>query len=148
MIKNNVIKLQFLLIISLYGFSHYVAAAEDQITDPCGKELYKEKIALTKNKITKPSFARLPFSPHRPSIRKGCVGISFSINTVGLVFNAKIKKTSHVRVFNRSALYTIKKYRFQQNDKVFKEAYLIINFDYDYDRTKDENSLHRRLQYL
>jgi len=108
-----------------------ISASEVSMQDVCGKKSSKISIALTKERVIKAYNPSFPSSPYLEDVSKGCVGIGFSISPDGLAINAKIRKTSHNRIFDKAAKKAIQNYRFQKDMVIFQDAYLIIKFDID-----------------
>lgn len=104
-------------------------AADTSDKSLCGEFQYKNNITLTEQRVIEAYQPTIPTSPYPTGITKGCVGMSFSIDSDGVAFDFRIIKASHPRIFDKAAKEVIKKYRFRKDMNIFKEAYLIINFD-------------------
>ncbi|NQZ10039.1 MAG: TonB family protein [Algicola sp.] len=86
-------------------------------------------IAQTEGRILKGYQYSFPSSPYANGHTTGCVKLSFKISKRGLATQIRVESAIPARVFNRSAIKALKKYKFDVPNMQPERNILILEFE-------------------
>ena len=121
-------KFLIVLTICIAGCTH-TKASENIDTNLCLSAEESIVIARTEARIIEKYQYSFPESPYPTSYSKGCVKLSFKISSEGLATEIKVEDAIPGKVFNRTAIKALKRYKFDSTNMDAERHILILEFE-------------------